>query len=169
MHVVYQFICTYIQTPKPYQVVVKSLRPRYTCKLKQRLLVCPFSVLRFKFLMGKISFFCPQNGGRLPELQMGDAWGCGLDRETAQPDFFKITVEYRLCQAVYSTVSPLQLPLASVPSPCLTRQARGRILGRNWDKSRQSFPPCYSQSPLLRILLLPPPPPPEQKWLETGL
>ncbi len=25
----------------------------------------------------------------------------------------------------------------------------GRILGRNWDKSLQSFPPCYSQSPLL--------------------
>ncbi len=26
---------------------------------------------------------------------------------------------------------------------------RGRILGRNWDKSLKSFPPCYSQSPLL--------------------
>ncbi len=25
---------------------------------------------------------------------------------------------------------------------------RGRILGRNWDKSLKSFPPCYSQSPL---------------------
>jgi hypothetical protein len=25
---------------------------------------------------------------------------------------------------------------------------RGRILGRIWDKSLQSFPPCYSQSPL---------------------
>ncbi len=35
----------------------------------------------------------------------------------------------------------------------------GRILGRNWDKSLKSFPPSYSQSPLLRILLalLPPP------------
>ncbi len=26
---------------------------------------------------------------------------------------------------------------------------RGRVLGRNWDKSLQSFPSCYSQSPLL--------------------
>ncbi len=28
--------------------------------------------------------------------------------------------------------------------------AGGRILGRKWDKSLKSFPPCYSQSPLLR-------------------
>ncbi len=28
---------------------------------------------------------------------------------------------------------------------------RGRILGRNWDKSLKSFPPCYSQSPLLPL------------------
>jgi hypothetical protein len=34
-------------------------------------------------------------------------------------------------------------------------QCRGQILGRNWDKSPKSFPPCYSQSPLL-----------EQKWLK---
>ena len=27
--------------------------------------------------------------------------------------------------------------------------SRGRILGRNWDKSLKSFLPCYSQSPLL--------------------
>jgi hypothetical protein len=26
--------------------------------------------------------------------------------------------------------------------------SRGRILGLNWSKSRQSFPPCYSQSPV---------------------
>ncbi len=26
---------------------------------------------------------------------------------------------------------------------------RGRILGRNWNKSLKSFPPCYSQSPIL--------------------
>jgi hypothetical protein len=25
---------------------------------------------------------------------------------------------------------------------------RGRILGRNWDESQKSFPPCYAQSPL---------------------
>jgi hypothetical protein len=35
-------------------------------------------------------------------------------------------------------------------SLCLSE---GRILGRNWDKSLKSFPPCYSQSPLLQILL----------------
>jgi hypothetical protein len=34
-------------------------------------------------------------------------------------------------------------------------QSGGQILGRNWDKSLQRFPPCYSKSPLLRILLLP--------------
>jgi hypothetical protein len=28
---------------------------------------------------------------------------------------------------------------------------RGRILGRNWDKNLKSCPPCYLQSPLLRI------------------
>jgi hypothetical protein len=26
----------------------------------------------------------------------------------------------------------------------------GRILGHNWDKSLKSFPPCYSQSSLLK-------------------
>ncbi len=35
------------------------------------------------------------------------------------------------------------------------RQRRGRILGRNWDKS---FPPCYSQSPLLTDFYSPLPP-----------
>ncbi len=36
---------------------------------------------------------------------------------------------------------------------------RGRILGRHWDKSLKSFPPCYSQSPLLTNLPPPHPPP----------
>ncbi len=35
-----------------------------------------------------------------------------------------------------------------------TRLDRIRILGRNWDKS---FPPCYSQSPLLTDFTPPPP------------
>ncbi len=40
----------------------------------------------------------------------------------------------------------------------------GRILGRNWDKSLKSFPPCYSLSPLLTYFTLPhPPPPPRNK------
>ncbi len=47
-------------------------------------------------------------------------------------------------------------------------QHRGRILGHNWDKSLKSFPPCYSQSPLLRILPSPHPLP-RAKWFETGL
>ncbi len=45
------------------------------------------------------------------------------------------------------------------PSPSSTHcEYRGRILGRNPDKSPRSFPPCYSQSPLcsfaLRFLFL---------------
>jgi hypothetical protein len=32
-------------------------------------------------------------------------------------------------------------------------QSGGQILGRNWGKSFKSFPPCYSQSLLIRILL----------------
>jgi hypothetical protein len=43
----------------------------------------------------------------------------------------------------------------------------GRILGRNWEKSLNSFPPCYSQSSLLTDFT-PPPLPPGQKWFETG-
>jgi hypothetical protein len=35
--------------------------------------------------------------------------------------------------------------------------SRGRILGRNWDKSLTSFPPCYSQSPLLTDFTSPTP------------
>ncbi len=35
---------------------------------------------------------------------------------------------------------------------------RGRILGRNWDKSLKGFPPSYSQSPLLTDFTPPPPP-----------
>jgi len=34
---------------------------------------------------------------------------------------------------------------------------RDRILGRNWDKSLKSFPPCYSQSPLLKDFTPPSP------------
>ncbi len=37
--------------------------------------------------------------------------------------------------------------------------ARGRIIGRDWNKSRRGFPPRYSHLPLLRDLLPPPPPP----------
>ncbi len=40
----------------------------------------------------------------------------------------------------------------------------GRILGRNWDKSLKSFPPCYSQS---LMYFTPPPPPLEQELFDT--
>ncbi len=39
---------------------------------------------------------------------------------------------------------------------CTRHVARGRILGRNWDKNFNSYPPCYSQSPLLTDLTPPP-------------
>jgi hypothetical protein len=39
----------------------------------------------------------------------------------------------------------------------------GRILERNRDKSLQSFPLCYSQSPLLKDSRFPI----EKKWFET--
>jgi hypothetical protein len=45
---------------------------------------------------------------------------------------------------------------------------RGRIHGRIGDKSLKSFPPCYSQSPLL-MDFTPPTPPPEPKWFDTFL
>ncbi len=38
----------------------------------------------------------------------------------------------------------------------LDQTARGRILGRNWNKSLKTCPPFYSQSP--RLFLTPPPP-----------
>jgi hypothetical protein len=37
------------------------------------------------------------------------------------------------------------------------RVFKGHILGRNWDKSLKSFPPCYSQSPLLTAFTSHPP------------
>ncbi len=40
----------------------------------------------------------------------------------------------------------------------------GRILGGNWDKRLKSFPPCYSQSPLLKDFTPPPPPRVKVVW-----
>jgi hypothetical protein len=54
------------------------------------------------------------------------------------------------CQAVCRTF--LFREFFVITTDCCTThivQYRGRILGRNWDKSLKSFPPCYSQSPLL--------------------
>ncbi len=44
----------------------------------------------------------------------------------------------------------LRLNLHNVPSR-ISMQFRVRIFGRNWDKILKTFPPCYSQSPLLSI------------------
>ncbi len=60
-------------------------------------------------------------------------------------------------------------PLRLGPCSCLFtavwdssgRKNWGRILGRNWDKSLKSFPPCYSQSPIFN------PPPPPQHWAKV--
>jgi hypothetical protein len=41
----------------------------------------------------------------------------------------------------------------------------GRIYGRNWDKSRKSFPPFYSVTHYSERILRPP----EQNWFETGV
>ncbi len=43
---------------------------------------------------------------------------------------------------------------------CVRWMSWGRILGRNWVKGLKSFPPCYSQSPLLKD----PPPPVNVTW-----
>ncbi len=45
---------------------------------------------------------------------------------------------------------------------------RGRILGRYWDRSLKSFPPCYLQSPLLLDFTPLPPPPHSKSGLKVG-
>jgi hypothetical protein len=50
---------------------------------------------------------------------------------------------------------PLYLPLHSSYVVPLTPLPRGRILGRNWEKSLRSFPPCNSQ---VTSTISPPPP-----------
>jgi hypothetical protein len=47
---------------------------------------------------------------------------------------------------------------ASLPSRPVESRG-GQILGRNWEKSLTSFPPCYSQSPLQTDFTPPSPPP----------
>ncbi len=49
------------------------------------------------------------------------------------------------------------------------REIGGRILGSNLDKSLKSFPPCYSQSPILKDFTTPPPPLSKSAWYETVL
>ncbi len=47
-------------------------------------------------------------------------------------------------------------------------KSRGRILGCKWDKSRKSFPHCYSQSPLLTGTPSPSPPPLSKSGLKLA-
>ncbi len=53
----------------------------------------------------------------------------------------------------WSQTWPSLLGISRVPFSVLNdlrpANSRGRIPGRNWDKSLKSFPPCYSQSPPL--------------------
>jgi hypothetical protein len=44
--------------------------------------------------------------------------------------------------------------------------SEAEFLGRKWDKSLKSFPPCYSQSPLLTDFT---PPPPSKRGLKIEL
>jgi hypothetical protein len=44
------------------------------------------------------------------------------------------------------------------------QQSWGRILGRNWDKSLESFPPFYSQSSTNGFYPFPPPPSEKVVW-----
>ncbi len=63
--------------------------------------------------------------------------------------------------SLYSQVSLIYIIYSRYSLLCTINasQCRGRILGSNLDKSLKIFPPCCSQSPLLRILLLNSPPP----------
>ncbi len=51
----------------------------------------------------------------------------------------------------------------------ISLSTEAKSLDVTWTKVLKSFPPCYSQSPLLPELSPPPPHPLEQRWFETGL
>ncbi len=71
--------------------------------------------------------------------------------------FFTHTkLEYKIVMWQFSNYIPISDKVKEPP------QTRGRILGRNWGKSCNSFPPCYSQLPLLTYGNPPPPPPPSK-------
>ncbi len=67
-----------------------------------------------------------------------------------------------LCYLLISVLCSLN-QLKPVLTHCLRCYEFGsRILGRNWDKSLKSFPPCYSQSPLLKHFT------PLSPWVKVG-
>jgi hypothetical protein len=51
-----------------------------------------------------------------------------------------------LCDSLFTGSS---LFCVGIREEWMGQVSRGRILGRNWDKSLKTFPPCYLQSPLL--------------------
>jgi len=85
------------------------------------------------------------------------------NQEKSLPSFLPILIslKFNLKSLVWiSQFSYYVKSFCQVGEPCwrptLCLNNRGRILGRNWEKSLKSFPPCYSQSPLLAPLLPPP-------------
>ncbi len=59
--------------------------------------------------------------------------------------FFSLNCTYQLQQVVTFRI----LNYGKVYHKMYSFRNRGRILGRNWDKSLKTFHPCYSQPPLL--------------------
>jgi hypothetical protein len=62
-----------------------------------------------------------------------------------------ITVTHKHLLSRLQTAPPPPGPDSVLHLTGSTALTRGRILGHNWDKSLKSFPPCYSQSPLLIV------------------
>jgi hypothetical protein len=86
------------------------------------------------------------------------------NQEKSLPSFhILISLKFNLKSLVWiSQFSYYVKSFCQVGEPCwrpiLCLNNRGRILGRNWDKSPKSFPPCYSQSSLLTAFTSSPPP-----------
>ncbi len=91
----------------------------------------------------------------------GDAWGGALEKWVGGFNFVQLTWQGG------KEIPYLGASLYVLFSKGCGLYIGGRILGRNWDKSLKSVPPCYSQSPLLTEFS--PPPSLEKKWFETGL
>ncbi len=90
-----------------------------------------FGYIARLFQWGGGGYFTRSNNVYLPSLGL-DEGGGGVRSVSTLCDSL---IRYRqlLCTYTYNT--------------------RGRILGQNPDKSLESFPPCYSQLPLLQLCL----------------
>jgi hypothetical protein len=71
--------------------------------------------------------------------------------------------ELRTCQTLVILTRMIRECLSGLV--ILRYMSRGRIHGHNWDKSRKSFPPCYSQPPSSTNGFYPPTPL-EPTWFE---